>query len=139
MKHLVLLAFLVGSANFQVAEAQSYSRSSSYSMTRLPVSQYCTSDRFENYIALAYAMRDFVTPYDYAKLYIPLRKKASTAQMTLKNYGPLSSKTRSALFEIVRFVDQNQKEFDALWEVEAFYSVARDLMDLTQTLSRDLE
>lgn len=104
-----------------------------------PVYSYCTEDRFENYILLASAMRDYVTPAEYSDLYIPLKKKAAIAKITLKNYGALSGKTHAAVLDIVRFVNDNQESFDALWEVEAFFRIAQDLMDMTTALARDLE
>jgi hypothetical protein len=118
--------------------AQSYSSSMIRPAPR-PTAIYCTHDRFQNYILMASAMRDFVTPEVYARLYIPLKIKASKAQITLKNYGALSATTHEAVMEIVRFVDQNQREFDGLWEVEAFFTIARDLMEMTQALARDLQ
>jgi hypothetical protein len=118
--------------------AQTYSTAATRPAPR-PSAAYCTSDRFQNYVLMASAMRDFVTPELYARLYIPLKVKAAKAQITLKNYGPLSATTHETVMEIVRFVDQNQNEFDALWEVEAFFYIARDLMDMTQALARDLQ
>ena len=84
-------------------------------------------------------MRDYVSPENYSRLYIPLKVKASKAQVTLKNYGPLSSTTHTAVLELVKYVNDNQREFDALWEIEAFFEIARDLMDMTMALSRELE
>lgn len=104
-----------------------------------PVYEYCRTERFQNYVRLASAMRDYVTPMEYSSVYLPLKVKATKAEITLKNYGPMSSKTHKAVYEIVAFVDANQTKFDSLWEVEAFYDVARDLMEMTQALSRDLE
>lgn len=104
-----------------------------------PVYEYCSADRFQNYVRLAAEMRDHVSPREYAQIYLPLKVKATKAQITLKNYGALSSRTHKAVYEIVSFVDKNQNSFDALWEIEAFYDVASDLMEMTQALSKDLE
>lgn len=103
------------------------------------VTSYCSEMRFQSYINLSVAMRDYVTPYEYSELYLPLKIKAAKAQMTLKNYGPLSNHTHKALMDIVIFVNENETKFSALWEVEAFFKVAMDLMDMTQTLARDLQ
>jgi len=102
-------------------------------------SLYCQEARFQNYMALATSMRDFVTPHEYERLYLPLKIRSSKALVTLKNYGPLSSTTHKALYEIVSFVSSHEKEFDSLWEVEAFFPVAQDLVEMTQALSRDLQ
>ncbi len=135
---LTLVSLLaLGSALYSpLAAAQSRTARPS---TRGPVYEYCTSERFQNYVRLATAMRDYVTPMEYSTVYLPLKVKATKAEITLKNYGPLSAKTHKAVYEIVAFVDGNQTKFDGLWEVEAFYDVARDLMEMTQALSRDLE
>lgn len=139
MKFALPLAFALLSASVvPEAFAQSYSTTATRQAPR-PSAAYCTSDRFQNYVLMASAMRDFVTPEVYSRLYIPLKVKAAKAQITLRNYGPLSATTHNAVMEIVRFVDRNQNEFDALWEVEAFFDIARDLMDMTQALARDLQ
>ncbi len=134
---LPLASLLVFSTAIYSQTADAQSRTSRPS--RGPVYEYCTSERFQNYVRLASAMRDYVTPMEYSSVYLPLKVKATKAEITLKNYGPLSAKTHKAVYEIVAFVDGNQTKFDTLWEVEAFYDVARDLMEMTQALSRDLE
>lgn len=136
MKSLLLpLLIMTSVASFNEAQAQSFQSKPG----RAPVYSYCTEERFQGYINLASAMRDFVTPHEYADLYIPLKVKASQAKITLKNYGPLSATTHAAVLDIVKFVNKNQGSFDSLWEVEAFFFVAQDLMDMTQSLSRDLQ
>lgn len=120
---------------------RAYSQVKNPTVRQVPsrVSDYCTTERFQNYILVAKAMRDYVSPENYSRLYIPLKVKASKAQVTLKNYGPLSSTTHTAVLELVKYVNDNQREFDALWEIEAFFEIARDLMDMTMALSRELE
>lgn len=139
MKNLLIpIAFLVfataGMMNKGHAQVSSVSRP-----TKSPVYSYCDENRFENYVRLATAMRDYVTPATYSDLYIPLKMKASKAKITMKNYGALSGKTHASVLDIVNFVEAHEGEFGALWEVEAFFAIAQDLMDMTQALSRDLE
>lgn len=138
MKFLLPFSFLALSF-VMVAPAEASHSRPTYVRSHQDARVYCTEDRFQSYIALASSMRDFVTPYEYAELYIPLRVKASKALVTLRNYGPLSHTTHTALHEIVRFVNANERNFDVLWEIEAFFPVAQDLMDMTQSLSRDLQ
>ncbi len=134
---LISLSLLTFSAGFSsTAHAQVRS---SYAQSKRPVYAYCEESRFESYILLSNAMRDFTTPEEFARLYLPLRKKAAIAKLTLKNYGALSSTTHRAVLDIVKFVDANQDSFSSLWEVEAFFVIAQDLMDMTQALSRDLQ
>ncbi len=139
MKFLLPLSFLVltFAPNFPAQAQTRYSYSQRAPSN--PASVFCTEQRFDSYIALAKGMRDFVTPHEYARLYLPLKTKASQAKITLRNYGPLSRTTHKSLLEIVSFVDRNQSSFDTLWEVEAFFDVATDLMDMTQNLNRDLQ
>jgi hypothetical protein len=137
MKTLIIpLAFLIFGS---VTTTSSFAQSNISRPGKAPIYSYCEESRFDNYVALASAMRDYVTPDVYANLYIPLKKKASKAKITLKNYGALSGKTHAAVLDIVQFVDAHDGEFNALWEVEAFFKIAQDLMDMTQALSRDLE
>lgn len=131
---LSLLTFSASMINTGHAQVRS-----SYGQSKKPVYAYCEESRFENYILLSNAMRDFVTPDEFEKLYLPLRKKAAIAKITLKNYGALSSTTHKAVLDIVNFVGTNQDSFSSLWEVEAFFVIAQDLMDMTQALSRDLQ
>jgi hypothetical protein len=138
MKTLIIpLAFLIFGS--MTTTSSSYAQSNVSRPGRAPIYSYCEESRFENYITLATAMRDFVTPEVYSDLYIPLKKKASKAKITLKNYGALSGKTHAAVLDIVKFVEAHDGEFNALWEVEAFFKIAQDLMDMTQALARDLE
>lgn len=131
---LALIMFGLMSSNGSV-----YAQAQRPHFARAAVSSYCTEARFQSYIELAASMRDYVTPEEYARLYIPLKVKASKAKITLNNYGALSNKTHKAVMDIVNFVDTNEGSFGSLWEVEAFFNVAQDLMDMTQSLSRDLE
>lgn len=139
MKSLALLSFLV-LTSYVTPEAQAFHDRPAFKRSyNVNASTYCNEARFHSYMNLALSMRDYVTPYAYADLYLPLKIKASKALVTLKNYGPLSATTHSALYEIVSFVSANQNEFDALWEVEVFFTVAQDLMEMTQSLERDLK
>lgn len=131
---LSLLTFSAATMNSSYAQVRS-----SYNKSNGPVYEYCEESRFENYILLSNAMRDFVTPEEFEKLYLPLRKKAAIAKITLKNYGALSSTTHARVLDIVNFVNANQGSFSSLWEVEVFFDIAQDLMDMTQALSRDLQ
>lgn len=139
MKPLLPLAFLTLTMMLS-SQVQAHNVGPTYTRTYYsPAASYCTEARFQSYIALASSMRNYVTPEEYAGLYIPLKVKASKAMVTLRNYGALSSTTHNALYEIVRFVANNQARFDNLWEIEVFFPVAQDLMDMTQSLSRDLQ
>lgn len=113
-----------------------------YSLTR-PAAvnwvEFCQQSRFENYIAVADAMRDFVTPMTWAELYSPMKVKAAKAQIALRVNGPLSESTRDAIYELVDFVQSNQEAIDHLWEVEAYFEVVQDLTLMTETLARDLK
>ncbi|GEM_PF-3139845 len=103
------------------------------------VSDICTEQRFQNYMNLAVAMRDYVSPYEYAELYLPLKKKAAIALTNLRVNGPLSNRTHQSLYSIVKFVSANQTGFETLWEVEAFFDIAQDLLEMTTSLERDLQ
>lgn len=139
MKFLALLSFFA-LTSYVTPEAQAFHDKPNFSRSyNVNASAYCNEARFLSYINLALSMRDYVTPDTYAEVYLPLKIKASKALVTLKNYGPLSATTHSALSEIVMFVSNNQNGFDGLWEVEAFFSVAQDLMEMTQKLERDLK
>lgn len=131
------LGFLMD--NSAHAAGVNYPTSVNHVAQRRSVADYCTESRFQSYIDLAKSMRDYVTPEEYGSLYVPLKIKAAKALITLKNYGPLSTRSHNSLLEIVRFVNRNEAKFNALWEVEAFFDVAQDLMDMTQSLTRDLE
>lgn len=143
MKFFILLTFFTLSAQLvpeAQAQAQVQSTRPNYTRNhRTSVQVYCEEARFRNYMDLALGMRDFVTPNTYARVYLPLKILASKALLTLRNYGPLSATTHQALYEIVSFVSNNEREFDELWEVEAFFPVAQDLMEMTQSLERDLK
>lgn len=142
MKFL-LFSFLVLSPLITVsntANAQSMRRPHpNVHVNRSNWSNYCTDERFTAYASIASAMRDYVTPEEYSRIYLPLKVLSSKASITLKHFGPLSETTHRSLRDIVAFISRNQNSFDALWEIEAFTAVAMDMMDITVALSRDLE
>ena len=137
MKSLLLaLTLLTGATAF------AHDAGPQYSIVR-PVavnwSGFCQEARFENYISVANAMRDYVTPGTWSELYSPMKVKAAKAQIALRVNGPLSESTRDALYELVDFVQGHQESIDHLWEIEAFFDVAQDLTLMTESLARDLK
>lgn len=103
------------------------------------ISNASLETRLNNYVQLAVGMRDYVTPKEYAALYIPIKKFSSIAKINLRTYGALSQRTHISIMNLVNFVNNHQNDFDSLWEVEAFFDDAQDLMAFTMSLTKDLE
>jgi hypothetical protein len=136
MKKLILLSTLFAlTSQYTMAQSQN---NCTPSVSKSSVSSFASDARFKSYMDLAHSMRDYVTPLEYQELYIPLRMKAAKAQITLSNFGALSKTTHDAMYELVRFIIQNETQFETLWQIDAFFNTAMDLFNMVESLKRDL-
>lgn len=130
---LPAMLLLVLSSTFSVSSYAQNSKSES------SVTDYADESRFQDYINLANSMRDFVTPSEYAEVYLPIKIKAAKAKASIKVNGPLSQTTHKAILTLVAFVINNESRLTKLWEIEKLFNTAVDLNEMTMALSRDLE
>lgn len=116
-----------------------YNAPTPYQYAETPaINRYASSSRFQGYIEVAAAMRDFVAPVEYQKTYLPLKKLATQAKIKLDTYGPLSQTAHAAIIQLVDFVSKNDQDLQSLWDIEAFYDIASDLFSMTEEVIRDI-